>query len=96
MRVYEEISRHERDVNFHFRLFLVLPISFSSFILARRATDIKAKNTFVLPEIIFNPFLIFSPHVAFLDLIFTDDTFLIPSLTSAERISELDIPPDYE
>jgi len=56
----------------------------------------KDANTFVLPEIIFDPSLILSPHVALLGLIFADNAFLAPSLTSAERISELDIPPGYE
>ena len=57
---------------------------------------IEARNIFPFPEIIFNPSLILSPHVALLDLVFTDNTFLAPSLTSAERISELDIPAGYE
>ncbi|KAF8855964.1 C2H2 finger domain protein [Acephala macrosclerotiorum] len=56
----------------------------------------KDANTFVLPEIIFDPSLILSPHVALLGLIFADNAFLAPSLTSAERISELDIPSGYE
>jgi hypothetical protein len=59
-------------------------------------TYIEARNTFVLPEIIFDPSLILSPHVALLGLIFADNAFLAPSLTSAARISELDIPPGYE
>jgi hypothetical protein len=54
-------------------------------------TYIEARNTFVLPEIIFDPSLILSPHVALLGLIFADNAFLAPSLTSAE-----DIPPGYE
>jgi Protein of unknown function (DUF3435) len=40
--------------------------------------------------------LILSPHVALLGLIFADNAFLAPSLTSAARISELDIPAGYE
>ncbi|KAH7306158.1 C2H2 finger domain protein [Rhexocercosporidium sp. MPI-PUGE-AT-0058] len=56
----------------------------------------KEANTFVLSEIIFDSFLILSPHVDLLGLIFADNTFLAPSLTSAARISELDIPPGYE
>jgi hypothetical protein len=51
---------------------------------------------FLLPEIIFNPSLVLSPHVALLGLIFANNAFLAPSLTSAERISELDIPAGYE
>ncbi|TVY25215.1 hypothetical protein LHYA1_G006083 [Lachnellula hyalina] len=56
----------------------------------------KEANTFILPKIIFNPSLILSPHVALLGLIFTNDAFLAPSLISAERISELAIPPGYK
>jgi hypothetical protein len=59
-------------------------------------TYIEARNIFILPEIIFNPSLILSPHVALLGLIFTNNAFLAPSLISAARISELDIPPGYE
>jgi hypothetical protein len=62
----------------------------------RYTTDIEARNTFILPEIIFDPSLILSPHIALLGLIFADNAFLAPSLTSAKRISELDIPPSYE
>ncbi|KAE8441375.1 hypothetical protein EG329_005002 [Mollisiaceae sp. DMI_Dod_QoI] len=56
----------------------------------------KEANTFVLPEIIFDPSLILSPHVDLLGLIFADNAFLAPSLTSAARISELDIPLGYK
>jgi Protein of unknown function (DUF3435) len=56
-------------------------------------TYIKVKNTFPLLEIIFNLSLILSLHVALLGLIFADNIFLAPGLTSAERISELDIEP---
>ena len=59
-------------------------------------TYIEARNTLVLPKIIFDPSLILSPYVALLGLIFADNAFLAPSLTSAERISKLDIPPSYE
>jgi hypothetical protein len=59
-------------------------------------TYIEARNTFILPEIIFNPSLILSLHVALLGLIFTNNTFLALSLILAVRISELDIPPGYK
>ena len=81
---------------FYSRSFLIPPYPPSPIILARRAAHIKARNTFPLPEIIFDPSLVLSPHVALLGLIFTDNAFLAPSLTSAGRISELDIPPGYE
>ncbi|CAG8982679.1 hypothetical protein HYALB_00000958 [Hymenoscyphus albidus] len=56
----------------------------------------KDANTFPLPEIIFDPSLILSPHVALLGLILADKAFLAPNLTSAEKISGLDIRPGYE
>jgi hypothetical protein len=71
------------------------PIPFCS-ILLRSATNKEARNTFPLPEIIYDPSLILSPHVALLGLILADDAFLAPNLTSAEKISELDIRPGYE
>jgi hypothetical protein len=48
---------------------------------------------FVLPEIIFDPSLILSPHVFLLGLIFTDSAFAAPNLKSAAQLSELDIRP---
>ena len=59
----------------------------------RSATHDEARNTFPLLEIIFDPFLILSPHVALLDLILADEAFLAPNLMSAEKFSELDIRP---
>ena len=59
-------------------------------------TYIEARNTFLLPEIIFNPSLILSLYVALLGLIFANNVFLALSLILARRISELDIPPSYK
>jgi len=59
-------------------------------------TYIEARNTFILPKIIFDLSLILSPYIALLGLIFTDNTFLALSLILAARISELDIPPSYK
>jgi hypothetical protein len=53
-------------------------------------------NTFSLPEIIVDPSLILSPHVALLGFILADEAFLAPKLTSAEKISGLDIQPGYK
>lgn len=50
-------------------------------------------NTFPIPEIIFDPSLILSPHVLLLGLILADGAFAPPSLTSAQKLSELDIRP---
>jgi uncharacterized protein DUF3435 len=52
-----------------------------------------ASNTFPVPEVIYDPSLIFSPHVILLGLIFDNQAFAAPSLTSPERLSELDIEP---
>jgi hypothetical protein len=90
MRVHKEVSRYERVVS------LTPADPPSPIILARRAAYREARNTFPLPEVIFDPSLILSPYVALLGLVFADNAFLAPSLTSAARISELDIPPSYE
>src|SRR6516162_9325820 len=63
---------------------------------ARSLTNKEARNTFPLPEIIYDPSLILSPHVALLGLILANDAFLAPNLTSAKKISKLDIRPGYE
>lgn len=47
---------------------------------------------FVLPEIIFDPSLILSPHVFLLGLIFADKAFAATNLTSSTMLSKLDIP----
>ncbi|KAK3081938.1 hypothetical protein LTS18_011177, partial [Coniosporium uncinatum] len=53
----------------------------------------KDANTFPIPEIIFDPSLILSPHVFLLGLIFADGAFLAPNPTSPDQLSKLDIPP---
>lgn len=50
-------------------------------------------NTFPLPEIIFDPSLILSPHVFLLGLIFVDQAFRAPSLTHPQALTKLSIPP---
>jgi hypothetical protein len=94
VRVHEEVSQHERGVSSILGLFSLDPLS--SFILVRHLTYIEARNTFPLPEIIFDPSLVLSPHVTLLGLIFADNAFLALGLTSAKRISDLDIQPGYE
>lgn len=51
---------------------------------------------FVLPEIIFDPSLILSPHVFLLGLIFADTAFAAPNLRCASQLSGLDIRPGYQ
>jgi hypothetical protein len=62
----------------------------------RSATNKEARNTFPLLKIIYDPSLILSLHVTLLGLILTNDAFLAPNLTSAKKISELDIQPSYK
>lgn len=66
---------------------------YSSFIYTSAHAYLRVK--FVLPEIIFDPSLILSPHVFFLGLVFADEAFAAPNLRSAAQLSELDIRPDH-
>ncbi|KAF2180940.1 C2H2 finger domain protein [Zopfia rhizophila CBS 207.26] len=52
----------------------------------------KAPNTFPIPEILYDPSLILSPHAFYLGLMFADKVFSIPELTP-ENIYDLDIRP---
>ncbi|KAF2193597.1 C2H2 finger domain protein [Zopfia rhizophila CBS 207.26] len=52
----------------------------------------KAPNTFPIPEILFDPSLVLSPHVFLLGLMFADDVFSTPGL-APEHLSQLDIRP---
>jgi hypothetical protein len=57
------------------------------------STHTHSRIKFVLPEIIFDPSLILSPHVFLLGLIFADGAFAAPNLRSASQLSGLDIRP---
>ncbi|KAH0552930.1 hypothetical protein GP486_006872, partial [Trichoglossum hirsutum] len=57
---------------------------------------VKDVNKFPLPEIIFDPSLILSPHVFLLGLIFADQAFAAPNFISARQLSGLDIRPGYQ
>jgi hypothetical protein len=50
-----------------------------------------SSNTFAIPEIVYDPSLVFSPHVILLGMIFDDQAFAAPSLTSPEELSRLNI-----
>jgi hypothetical protein len=52
-----------------------------------------SRNTFPLPEIIYDESLIFSPHVLLLGILFRDRAFAAYNLTSPEELSRLYIPP---
>ncbi|KAF1809568.1 C2H2 finger domain protein [Eremomyces bilateralis CBS 781.70] len=64
-----------------------------SFEFTKSFLGIKDINTFPIPEIIYDPSLIYSPHVLLLGLIFDDQAFAAPSLTSPDQLSMLDIEP---
>ena len=50
-------------------------------------------NTFPIPEIIYDPSLILSPHAFLLGLIFADQAFKAPNLTSPEQLGRLYVEP---
>jgi len=50
-------------------------------------------NMFPIPEVIYDPSLIFSPHVVLCGLMFDDQAFAAPNLTSPEQLSILEIEP---
>ena len=50
-------------------------------------------NTFPIPEIIYDPSLILSPHTFLLGLIFADRAFKAPNLTSPEQLGRLFVEP---
>jgi hypothetical protein len=55
--------------------------------------DTFIRNTFPLPEIIYDEFLIFSLHVFLLGVLFCNQVFAAYNLTSPEELSRLHIPP---
>jgi hypothetical protein len=67
-----------------------------SFISCSNTAHTYFRIKFVLPEIIFDPSLILSPHVFLLGLIFADGAFAAPNLRSASQLSGLDIRPGYQ
>ncbi|KAG9229901.1 hypothetical protein BJ875DRAFT_386345 [Amylocarpus encephaloides] len=67
----------------------------SSFVSREITTHAYVRVKFVLPEVIFNPSLILSPHVFLLGLVFADGAFTAPNLKSVAQISGLDIRPSY-
>ena len=50
-------------------------------------------NTFPIPEVVYDPSLIFSPHVILAGLMFDDQAFAAPNLLSPEQLSILEIEP---
>lgn len=51
------------------------------------------RNTFPLPEVIYDDSLIFSPHIFLLGVLFRDKAFAAYNLTSPEELSRLYISP---
>jgi hypothetical protein len=69
-------------------------LSVSPFLLysfTRSITNKEAKNTFLLPKIIYNLSLILSLHVALLSLILANNTFLALNLMSTKKVNKLNI-----
>jgi len=56
----------------------------------------NARNTFLIPKIIFNLSLILSLHVFLLSLIFANKAFAALNLITIEQLSKLDIQPGYK
>lgn len=56
----------------------------------------KDSVEFVLPEVIFDPSLLLSPHVFFTGLVFADRAFAAPNLKSPTQLSTLDIRPGLQ
>ncbi|KAH7119589.1 C2H2 finger domain protein [Dendryphion nanum] len=54
--------------------------------------DMSSRNTFPIPERIYDESLIFSPHVFLLGMLFYDGAFAAYNLTSPEELSKLSIP----
>ncbi|EKG09994.1 hypothetical protein MPH_12919 [Macrophomina phaseolina MS6] len=52
----------------------------------------KDSNTFTIPEIRHDPYLILSPHTYFLALAFSDQAFAAPDLTGPEALYKLRVP----
>ncbi|KAE8413590.1 hypothetical protein BDV36DRAFT_286879 [Aspergillus pseudocaelatus] len=56
---------------------------------AKKYMGITQANTFPLPEIIYNPSLMLSPHTFLLGILFHDDTFRAPGIKSMEDLRRL-------
>ncbi len=82
LQIYQNVPWHERCVC----------ISCCS-ILHKKQFSRRIRNTFPIPEIIFDPSSILRPHVFLLGLIFADRAFLAPNLTSPKQHSKLNIEP---
>ncbi len=59
-------------------------------------TDDSASNTFPVPEVMWDPCLLLSPHVFLLGLLFANNAFQASGLTSPEQLRVLDIHPEEQ
>lgn len=66
---------------------------YSSCAITYTLADYYLRNTFPLPEVMYDETLLFSPHVFLLGLLFYDRAFAAYNLTSPEELSRLTIPP---
>ncbi|KAF2435311.1 hypothetical protein EJ08DRAFT_333907 [Tothia fuscella] len=60
-----------------------------TFEFTKQYLGIKDINTFLVPETVYDLALIFSPYILLEGLIFDDQAFAAPSLTSPEKLSAL-------
>ncbi|KAK4148490.1 C2H2 finger domain protein [Chaetomidium leptoderma] len=56
----------------------------------------KDANTFPVPEVMWDPCLLLSPHVFFLGILFANEAFEASGLTSPEHLRVLDIHPEEQ
>lgn len=54
--------------------------------------DDRDRNEFGIPDVPNEPCLLLCPHITMLALIFADEAFAVPELTSAEQLFRLRIP----
>ena len=55
------------------------------------STNRTRSNVFNIPEIIFDPTLVLSPHVFLLGMLFKIQAFKFPSIDSPERLYSLNV-----
>jgi hypothetical protein len=68
-------------------------VTLSISVITHKITNYLLRNTFPLPEIMYDETLVFSPHVFLLGVLFSDHAFAAYNLTSPEQLSRLTIPP---
>lgn len=96
MRVHKAVSWRKGRVSVIISPICISLPSFPLFILYLKYCLLYIRIKFVLPEVIFDPSLILSPHVFLLGLIFADEAFAAPNLKFPGQLSTLDIRPGLQ